>query len=136
MVTAFVPYFKSGQLVPLALTSANRSPLVPDVPSVVEFGYRKLVLDNFFGLSGPAGMPADVVARLKTACNDVLAQADVRRRMLDLGSLASPTSTAGFTSFVKEQVAALSPAVKGAGVMLQACTQRRPPTRSARSFSG
>jgi tripartite-type tricarboxylate transporter receptor subunit TctC len=41
VLTAFVPYFKSGQLVPLAVTSANRSPLVPDVPSVVEFGYRR-----------------------------------------------------------------------------------------------
>ena len=58
VLTAFVPYFKSGQLVPLAVTSANRSPLVPDVPSVVEAGYRKLVLDNFFGLSGPPRMPA------------------------------------------------------------------------------
>jgi len=58
VLTAFVPYFKSGQLVPLAVTSATRSPLVPDVPSVLEFGYRKLVLDNFFGLSGPAHMPA------------------------------------------------------------------------------
>ena len=58
VLTAFVPYFRSGQIVPLAVTSANRSPLVPDVPSVVEFGYRRLVLDNFFGLSGPARMPA------------------------------------------------------------------------------
>src|SRR3954452_17719311 len=49
VVTAFVPYFRSGQLLPLAVTSANRSPLVPDVPSVVEAGYRRLVLDNFFG---------------------------------------------------------------------------------------
>jgi tripartite-type tricarboxylate transporter receptor subunit TctC len=73
VLTAFVPYFKSGQLVPLAVTSAARSPLVPDVPSVVEFGYRKLVLDNFFGLSGPAHMPADVVARLNAACNEILA---------------------------------------------------------------
>jgi tripartite-type tricarboxylate transporter receptor subunit TctC len=40
VLTAFVPYFKSGQLVPLAVTSANRSPLVPDVPSVVEAGHR------------------------------------------------------------------------------------------------
>ncbi len=118
VVTAFVPYFKSGQLVPLAVTSAVRSPLVPDVPSVVEFGYRKLVLDNFFGLSGPPKMPADVVARLHDACNEVLAQADVKKRMLDLGITTLPTSSAGFTGFVKDQVGALAPAVKGAGVKL------------------
>jgi tripartite-type tricarboxylate transporter receptor subunit TctC len=92
VLTAFVPYFKSGQLVPLAVTSANRSPLVPDVPSVVEAGQKKLVLDNFFGLSGPAKMPADVVARLNTACNEILAQADIKKKMLDLGIATSPVS--------------------------------------------
>jgi tripartite-type tricarboxylate transporter receptor subunit TctC len=118
VLTAYVPYFKSGQLVPLAVTSAARSPLVPDVPSVVEFGYRKLVLDNFFGLSGPAKMPPDVVARLNGACNELLAQADLKKKMLDLGITTSATSPAGFTAFVRDQVTALAPTVKGAGVKL------------------
>ena len=118
VLTAFVPYFKSGQLVPLAVTSANRSPLVPDVPSVVEFGYRKLVLDNFFGLSGPANLPADVVTRLNTACNEILASSEIKKKMLDLGISTSPVSSAAFTGFVKEQVSVLAPAVKGAGVKL------------------
>jgi tripartite-type tricarboxylate transporter receptor subunit TctC len=118
VLTAYVPYFKSGQIVPLAVTSANRSPLVPDVPSVVEFGYRRLVLDNFFGLSGPAKTPADVVARINTACNEILAQADIKKRMVDLGITASAASPATFTGFVREQVAQLAPTVKGAGVKL------------------
>ncbi len=118
VLTAYVPFFKSGQLVPLAVTSAARSPLVPDVPSVVEFGYRKLVLDNFFGLSGPAKMPLDVVARLNTVCNEILATAEVKKKMLELGISTSPMTPAGFTSFVREQVTALAPAVKGAGVKL------------------
>lgn len=45
VITAFVPCFKSGQIVPIAVTSASRSPLAPDVPSVVETGRRKLLLD-------------------------------------------------------------------------------------------
>ena len=60
VITAFVPYFKSGQIKPLAVTSAQRSPLAPDVPTVVEIGHGRLVLDNFFGLIGPgedAGRP-------------------------------------------------------------------------------
>ena len=118
VLTAYVPYFKSGQLVPLAVTSATRSPLVPDVPSVVEFGYRKLVLDNFFGISGPPHMPADIVARINAAANEVMASADFKKKMLDLGITTSPMSPSGFTSFVKEQVAALSPTVKAAGVKL------------------
>lgn len=118
VLTAYVPFFRSGQIVPLAVTSANRSPLVPDVPSVVEFGYRKLVLDNFFGLSGPPRMPADIVARLNAACNEILAQPDVKKKMLELGVTSNPTSAAGFTGFVREQVATLSPTVRGAGVKL------------------
>ncbi len=118
VLTAFVPYFKSGQIVPLAVTSVNRSPLVPEVPSVVEAGYRKLVLDNFFGLSGPPKMPADVVARLNAACNEILAQPDIAKRMLELGIATSPASPAAFTGFVKEQVSQLAPTVKAAGVRL------------------
>ncbi|MES2509205.1 MAG: tripartite tricarboxylate transporter substrate binding protein [Pseudomonadota bacterium] len=118
VLTAFVPYFKSGQLVPLAVTSATRSPLVPDVPSVVEFGYRKLVLDNFFGISGPPNMPADMVAKINAACNEILATAEIKKKMLDLGITTSPLSPAAFTGFVKEQVATLAPTVKGAGVKM------------------
>jgi tripartite-type tricarboxylate transporter receptor subunit TctC len=118
VITAFVPYFKSGQILPLAVTSATRSPLAPDVPSVVETGHGKLVLDNFFGLSGPARMPAEITARLHTAVNEILAGADVRKRMVDLGITASPMSQPAFADFVKEQVAQLGPAVKGAGVKL------------------
>jgi tripartite-type tricarboxylate transporter receptor subunit TctC len=118
VLTAFVPYFKSGQIVPLAVTSAKRSPLVPDVPSVAETGRRNLVLDNFFGLSGPPKMPADVVARLNAACNEILALPEIHKKMDDLGIVLSPTTPAAFASFVREQVAVLAPTVKGAGVHL------------------
>jgi tripartite-type tricarboxylate transporter receptor subunit TctC len=118
VITAYVPFFKTGQLIPLAVTGTNRSPLMPDVPSVVEFGYRRLVLENFFGLTGPAKLPADMVAKLNTACNEVLGMPDIKRRLIELGITAVPTSTASFVTFVKDQVAVLGPAVKGAGVKL------------------
>jgi tripartite-type tricarboxylate transporter receptor subunit TctC len=118
VLTAFVPYFKSGQIVPLAVTSSTRSPLVPDVPTVVEAGHKQLVLDNFFGLSGPAKMPADVVARLNAAVNEILGQAEIRKKMGELGIATTPATPAAFTAFVKEQVAQLSPTVKAAGVKL------------------
>ena len=118
VLTAYVPYFKSGQLVPIAVTSANRSPLVPEVPSVVEFGYRKLVLDNFFGLSGPANLPPEVVTRLNSACNEVLMLPEVKRKMLELGVTVSPSTPAAFAAYVKDQVGVLAPVVKAAGARL------------------
>ena len=119
VLTAYVPYFKSGQLIPLAVTSGKRSALVPDVQSIIELGnYRKLVLDNFFGVTGPAKMPAEIVGRINAACNEVLTQTDIKKRMLDLGITISPGTSANFTNYVREQVEVLAPAVKGAGVKL------------------
>ncbi len=118
VITAYVPFFKSGQLKPLAVTSVARSPLMPDVPSVLESGYRKLLLDNFFGISGPAKMSAEVVARLNAACNEVLTMPEIKAKLLDLGITAVPTSTSTFSALVKDQVNTLGPAVKSAGVRL------------------
>jgi tripartite-type tricarboxylate transporter receptor subunit TctC len=118
VITAYVPFFKSGQVVPLAVTGNERSPLMPEVPSVTELGYRKLVLENFFGLSGPAKLPADMVAKLNTACNEVLAQPEIKKKLVELGITGVPTSVAAFNTFLKDQVAVLGPAVKGAGVKL------------------
>ncbi len=118
VVTSYLPFFKTGQLAALAVTSAQRSPLLPEVPSVAELGQRRLVLENFFGLSGPANLPAEVVTRLGTACNEVLAQPAIKARLLDLGITTVTISTAAFGVFVKNQVEVLGPAVKAAGVKL------------------
>ena len=118
VITSYVPFFKSGQLLPLAVTSSVRSPLMPDVPTVVELKQPKLVLENFFGLSGPAKLPPEMVARLNAVCNDVLAMPEIKAKFNDLGIIAVPTNVAGYNSFVKDQVAVLGPVVKGAGVKL------------------
>jgi tripartite-type tricarboxylate transporter receptor subunit TctC len=118
VITAFVPFFKTGQIKPLAVTSSQRSPLAPDVPTVVETGHGRLVLDNFFGLTGPAKMPADVVARLNAATNEVLAQPDIKKRLLELGVTTTPGTPAEFTTFVRNQVTTLQPVVKTVRVVL------------------
>ena len=118
VITAYVPFFKSGQLVPLAVTSTQRSPLMPEVPTVVELGQPKLVLENFFGLSGPAKLPADMVAKLNAACNEILVMPEVQKKLTELGIVAKPETAAKFQGFVKDQVGVLGPTVKGAGIKL------------------
>lgn len=118
VITAYVPYFKGGQLVPLAVTGRARSPLMPDVPSIVELGQPQLVLENFFGLSGPARLPPETVARLNGACNEVLLMPEVQKKLIELGIVAKPETTARFESIVKEQVGVLEPTVKAAGIKL------------------
>ena len=118
VITSYVPFFKTGQLVPLAVTGTQRSALMPDVPTIVELKQPKLVLENFFGLTGPAKMPAEVVTRLNAACNDALVMPDIQKKLTELGIVAKPESVAMFNDFVKEQVAMLGPTVKGAGIKL------------------
>jgi tripartite-type tricarboxylate transporter receptor subunit TctC len=118
VITAYVPFFKSGQLVPLAVTGTQRSPLMPDVPTVVELKQPRLVLENFFGLSGPAKLPADVVARLHAACNEVLVMPEIQKKLTELGIVAKPETVAVFNGVVQDQVSTLGAAVKGAGIKL------------------
>ena len=118
VITAYVPFFKTGRLVPLAVTGRQRSPLMPDVPTILELGQPRLVLENFFGISGPAKLPADTVARLNSACNEVLAMPEVQRRLSELGIVGKPETVAMFNAFVKDQVGVLQATVKGAGIKL------------------
>ncbi|MDM0014818.1 tripartite tricarboxylate transporter substrate binding protein [Variovorax sp. J22P168] len=118
VITSYVPFFKSGQLVPLAVTGTQRSPLMPDVPTMVELKQPKLVLENFFGLSGPPHLPADVVARLNAACNEVLVMPEIQKKLTELGIVGKPETVAMFNDFVKAQVGVLGPTVKDAGIKL------------------
>ena len=118
VITSYVPFFKSGQLVPLVVTGTQRSPLMPDVPTIVELKQPKLVLENFFGLSGPAKLPADVVARLNAVCNEILLMPEVQQKLTELAIVAKPESVAMFNDLVKQQVNVLGPTVKGAGIKL------------------
>ena len=113
-----VPYMNTGKLRGLAVTSRNRMPLAKDVPTVIEIGQPKLIAENFFGLSGPAGMPKAVVDKLHDAMNEVLTTPDIRRKLEDFGIEVGSASTAEFTDFVTKQVAEWAPAVKASGATL------------------
>ena len=113
-----VPYINAGKLRGLAVTSRNRMPLAKDVPTVIEVGQPKLLAENFFGLSGPAGMPKPVIDKLHAAMNEVLAMPDIIKKLEDFGIEVRPTSTAEFNDFVNKQVADWAPAVKASGATL------------------
>ena len=75
-----VPMIKSGKLKAIAVTSATRSPLLPDVPSITEFGYKEFDDYTWFGFFAPAGTPADVVTKLNAALNRAMASPEVIER--------------------------------------------------------
>lgn len=80
-----IPHVHAGRLIPLAIAERQRSRLLPAVPTLVELGYRDVVVGAWMGLLGPRGLPADVTARLNTLMNEILKLPDVATRMNALG---------------------------------------------------
>jgi tripartite-type tricarboxylate transporter receptor subunit TctC len=113
-----VPFMKDGKLRALAVTSSTRAAMAADVPSVVELGEKKLVAENFFGVSGPAGLPQPIVAKLHAAVAEVLANPTIVKRLEDLGITGRKLSTAEFSKFVQDQVTDWAPAVRASGAKL------------------
>ena len=83
---AAMPSIKGGRLRPLAITSKQRSPLFPDLPTMAEAGYPAVEVQNWQGIVGPKGMPADIVALLNRAGNKALQNAEQRELMLAQGN--------------------------------------------------
>ena len=113
-----VPFMRDGKLRALAVTSPARAPMAADVPSVQELGHRKLVAENFLGVSGPAGLPREVVARLHAAMKRSLADPKVAQRLAELGVQGRDMSPEEFTAFVANQVKDWHKPVKDSGAKL------------------
>ena len=110
-----VPMIKSGKLKAIAVTSATRSPLLPDVPSITEFGYKEFDDYTWFGFFAPAGTPPDVVSKLNAAINRAMASAEVVDRFAQLGMASNPNSVVEFGNFLKAEVPKWAAVVKSSG---------------------
>ncbi|MBY0332155.1 MAG: tripartite tricarboxylate transporter substrate binding protein [Acetobacteraceae bacterium] len=80
------PVLQRGELRGLAVTGADRSPLVPAIPTMAESGFPEATIEGWFGLLGPKGMPAPTVAALNAAANATLESPMARQRMAGLGA--------------------------------------------------
>ena len=113
-----IPYMKSGQLRLLAVTSRERMASTPDIPTVIEAGFPNLVAENFLGISGPAGVPREVVTAVHAAMAEIIRRPDVQRKLDELGISPRAMSSADFQAFVSNQVSAWAPAVRASGAKL------------------
>jgi tripartite-type tricarboxylate transporter receptor subunit TctC len=117
--TGIVPYVKTGQLRALAVTSATRIAEIPEVPTMDEAGYPGMPPDSWQAIVAPAGTPPAIVAKINAVVNEGLANADVRRRMVDLGGLPRPASPQEFATFIAEQVERWGDVIRITGVTLE-----------------
>ena len=80
-------HIASGKLLPLAVAERQRSPLMPNVPTLIELGYKDLDVSAWMGLLGPKGMPPEIVKTLNGNFNEILKMPDIVSRMATLGAL-------------------------------------------------
>ncbi len=98
-IEGVLPLIQQGKLRPLAVTTANRFPLLPDLPTMMESGVPGFMVTSFEGVVAPAGTPPAVVARLNAVINEGVASAELQARFAQLGiqpSIGTPQEFAAF----------------------------------------
>ncbi|MGE0796983.1 MAG: Bug family tripartite tricarboxylate transporter substrate binding protein [Lautropia sp.] len=115
-ITSALPMVQSGQIVPLAVTGRQRSPLLPAVPTVAEGGYPDYEFTSWTGILAPAATPSAVVGRLNRAIRDALAEPGLRKRLEDLGGSIETGTPEQFGRFIRDEVAKWSKVAQTAGI--------------------
>jgi tripartite-type tricarboxylate transporter receptor subunit TctC len=109
---------RAGKLRALAVTTSQRSPAMPELPTLAESGLPGLVVDTWFGLMAPAKTPAEQVHKLNTAFTAALNAPDVKERLARFLAEPAPTTPAQFGDFIKAELAKYEKVVKASGVKL------------------
>ncbi len=110
-----VPQVKAGKLRPIAVTSAQRSPALPDVPTMNEQGMKDFDDLTWIAFFAPAGTPPDVVNRINAEINKALQSPDVKDKLVSLGFDVKAQSAAEFGTFLRAEVVKWAQAVKDSG---------------------
>jgi tripartite-type tricarboxylate transporter receptor subunit TctC len=112
-----IPLVKSGKIRALAVSTAARSPNLPDAPTLREAGFQAAEQSLWYGLSGPAGLPRPIVTAMNAAMNDFLNSTEGTKRLDDIGLMSKRGSTVEeFTAFVNEEFAKLQPIIREANI--------------------
>jgi tripartite-type tricarboxylate transporter receptor subunit TctC len=117
-LTSTLSLVKSGRLRAIAMTSAQRSPLMPSLATVAESGYPGFEAITWWGLFLPAGAQPAITAKLNTEIVKVLNTAEFKAWLADQGAEAAPTTPDEFGAFVKAEIARYAPLVKKSGMKL------------------
>jgi tripartite-type tricarboxylate transporter receptor subunit TctC len=119
MVTG-LPHVKSGALRGLAVSTAKRSPLAPDIPTIAEAGLPGFDASLWYGVVAPAKTPPEVVAALGAAIGEALKLPEIRDRLLALGSTpAEPPGPTAFAKFLKDEEEKWPDVVRTSGAKVQ-----------------
>jgi len=118
VILTTAPYIQEKRLVPLAVTSAERSPRLPEVPTLQEAGIGNFVAVGWNGLFAPAGTPAAAVDGINAAMNKALQSEAIRNRLLSDGSMPGGGSPQEFQHFIEQELKTWGEVARQAGVTL------------------
>ena len=114
-----VGQIRSGQLLALAVSTAQRSQALPDVPTIAEAGFPRGVFNFWVGMLAPANTPREILARLNTEVQRALQAADMKERLATLGSEPMAMSPEQFDAFLREEFTVLGEVMRASGVKAQ-----------------
>jgi tripartite-type tricarboxylate transporter receptor subunit TctC len=114
-VPVLLSHIRAGKLKALAVTSANRAPTLPDVPSTVELKYPNVTSDNWYGLIMPAATPADIQRRVHNAATHALKSSAVQEQFAKVGGVPSPGTPQDYAKFLAEEQAKWGKVVQAIG---------------------
>ena len=103
-LAAALQHIKSGKLRPLAVTGSKRHPALPDVPTFEELGYKGFTAVQWYGIVGPAKMPAPIVERLNVEINKAISTPELRERLSGEALEPMPMTSAEFAAFITAEV--------------------------------
>jgi tripartite-type tricarboxylate transporter receptor subunit TctC len=118
-ISAGLSAIRGGKLRPIAVTTAKRNSALPDVPTVAETGVPGFEFTLWFGIWGPAGMPANVVEKINRDVNRALGEPGIREQLAKLGNDTLVMSPAEFAQFVRREVDEYAKITKAAGIKPQ-----------------
>jgi tripartite-type tricarboxylate transporter receptor subunit TctC len=110
-----MPHVKTGRLRPIAVTSAKRASLLPELPTVAEAALPGFDVTSWYGVFGPAGMPPDIVAKLNSEIRAIMQDPDVRTRLGSVGAEVETNSAQAFAQLVRSEIDRWAKVVKASG---------------------
>jgi tripartite-type tricarboxylate transporter receptor subunit TctC len=101
--TAYLAHLRAGKIRALAVTGERRLPALPEVPTLAEQGLPTLDVHSWWGFVGPAGMPAEIVARLNAEITNTLADPDLKATLAKLGTEPTPGTPEAFRAYIAQE---------------------------------
>ena len=118
-MSSITAYLKAGRMRALAVTTPQRDPDLPDVPTMIELGFKTLNVTNWYGVVAPAGTPADVVDKLHGELSRILQTTEVVGKLTELGVRREAMSSEKFGQFIRAEVAKYREVARLTGVRME-----------------